>query len=184
MADRWDQAKAHPSLQSRDLRIAGVDLRLSVVGEDLAAIAWAALLRHAPAEGPVVAEIGTWDAEATGVALPDPPAGVPAVARWTATRDGQPVVEVARLVDGSIRTADRDAQRFLLGVPSTAELSSWERGAPLRRQLLWALWPHAQLVHGAGVATHAGVALLMGSSGAGKSSTSLACAHARSRVPR
>jgi hypothetical protein len=175
-AARWGDLHGHPQRRTAERHVAGLDLRITVVGDELGELAFRALDGLGPTRGPVTAEIGAWDATATGVPIPVVPEGAPAGLRWTATRDGEAIVEVAVLEDGSIRFADRDARRFLLGVPDVASLSSWERGAPLRRQLLWALWPEAQLVHAAAVATDDGVALLSGPSGSGKSSTAVACA--------
>jgi hypothetical protein len=171
----WAAAQLSPEREVHDLSIAGQDVRLVLVGERLAALVLDALGAPPPSRGAPPVEIGAWDAAATGVPLPPRPPGVDGQ-RWTATRDGQAVVEVGLQRNGSIRTADRDSKRYLVGVPDAARLSTLERGSPLRHQLLWATWPAVQLVHAAAVATDRGVALLVGSSGAGKSSTALACA--------
>jgi hypothetical protein len=93
-------------------------------------------------------------------------------------RDGRPVAEFEWDADGLFRTADRDARRHLLGVPSASALTDGEAAAPLRRQLWWALGPDALFVHAAGVGDENGAALLIGPSGAGKSTTSLSCIQA------
>ena len=173
----WTAAQASPERAVHDLSIAGQDVRVVLVGSRLAELVLYALGAPPPARAEPHVEIGAWDATATGVPLPARPPGADGQ-RWTGTRDGQAVVEVGVQRNGSIRTADRDAQRFLVGVPDAARLATLERGSPLRHQLLWAMWPAVQLVHAAAVATEHGVALLVGSSGAGKSSTSLACAAA------
>jgi hypothetical protein len=77
-----------------------------------------------------------------------------------------------------VRTGDEDGRCHHLAVDRAARLSPWEGGAPLRRQLSWAVAPDAVLLHAAAVGDAAGAALLIGSSGAGKSSTALACLQA------
>src|SRR5438270_10111828 len=77
-----------------------------------------------------------------------------------------------------LRTGDGDAACHLMAVSSASVLPPWEPGAPLRRQLSWALAPEVLFVHAAAVGAADGAALIIGPSGAGKSSTSLACLRA------
>jgi hypothetical protein len=93
-------------------------------------------------------------------------------------RDGRPIAETQWSSPDVFRAADRTTGRHLLAVRHPSALSPREGAAPLRRLLSWALGPDVLFVHAGAVGSEAGIALLMGASGAGKSSTSLACLRA------
>lgn len=67
--------------------------------------------------------------------------------------------------------------RTLIWFPDITKLPSWYLASPFRIPLSWILsTENIQMVHGAALATETGAILLAGKSGAGKSTTALACA--------
>ena len=175
----WARALAASSPLTRDLRIAGVDVRVVLAGDELAAVLLPAFEGLAPAAGPPHVTVGAWDAEATGVAFaPRPPIDRDGPYRCLIRRDDRPVAELEWPTDDMLRTGDRDTGCHLMAVTRASVLSPWEAGAPLRRQLWWALGPDVLFVHAAAVGSVDGAVLIVGPSGAGKSSTALACLRA------
>jgi hypothetical protein len=144
--------------------------------EDLMLPAWA----HLPVAPIAAADLTVYcaDVAATGLDL----GALPWRVRDTANQG---------LVDGLAETGCRalwdrqgravhliDCQRgiALYAVASRQDFRSWERSLPLRHILHW--WTAAkggQLIHAGAVGTSRGGALVLGASGAGKSTTSLAC---------
>jgi hypothetical protein len=123
--------------------------------------------------------VGAWDVATTGITFPPRPEGLPPLGfQCVVRRRGRPVGELEWQSDRVLRTGDRVAARHLLAVASATDVTSWEAGAPLRRQLSWQLSPEVLFVHAAAVGSAEGVALIAGAAGAGKSSTSLACLQA------
>jgi hypothetical protein len=164
---------------TRELRIADVDVRVVLAGEELARVLLPAFDGLPPATTTPSATVGAWDAEATGVPFaPRPPIERLGPYRGLIRRDGRPVAELEWASTDMLRTGDRDAACHLMAVTRAAVLSPWEAGAPLRRQLCWALGPEVLFVHAAAVGGPDGAALIIGPSGSGKSSTSLACLRA------
>ncbi len=102
---------------------------------------------------------------------------------WTGEAGGHGL----HYIDGPIRMAwdieQRNLQAYdpnrrlaLFRAANVSELAAWEQGAPFRQIMHW--WSAGlglQLVHGAAVGTEAGGVLLIGRSGAGKSTQALAC---------
>lgn len=76
----------------------------------------------------------------------------------------------------SLHLLDRRRRIGLFCIQSPGHYRSWERSLPLRHFLHWqATTEDVQLMHAGAVGTAAGGALLLGRSGAGKSTTTLAC---------
>lgn len=177
--DTWEQVVCGTSVVTRHLRIAEVDVDVVIAGDEIAEILSPAFDGLDAARGPARGVVGAWDAAATGFGFPPRPT-VPQAGpvRCLVRRDGRPIAELEWPTEHMLRTGDRDAGHHLLAVSSAAALSPWEAGAPLRRQLTWALGPEVLFVHAAAVCGPDGAALIMGPAGAGKSSTSLACLQA------
>ncbi|MEY2447622.1 MAG: hypothetical protein QOH79_1098, partial [Acidimicrobiaceae bacterium] len=172
----WEQMLERSPSTIRRVRIAEKDLEIVLVGEELTSILLPGLEWHRDAIGRPSVTVGAWDAEATAVPLPAPlVARDPLVKRWTATHQGRLMAGADWSDPGMFRLGDRYADRHLLGVSSPVVLHRWESGAPLRRQLWWALGPEVLFAHAAAVGSTEGAALIMGASGSGKSTTSLAC---------
>jgi hypothetical protein len=123
-------------------------------------------------------EIGCWDRSLTAVAAPPPPWGLD---------DYLPEARIRGHVDGRVRATfdatarvlslyDRDARRAVLHVASSATVPDWMDRAPFRTILTW--WAADRglaMVHASAVAWGDGAVLLAGGSGAGKSTTAMAC---------
>ncbi len=175
----WEELRARGAVTSRELSIAEIDVEIAVAGDGLAAMLLAPFDGLPPAKGAVAATVGAWDFSSTGSGFPlRPPIGPPGPYRCTIRRDGHPIAETQWSSPDVFRSADRTTGQQFLAVRHPSALSPREGAAPLRRLLTWALGPDVLFVHAGAVGTDAGVALLMGASGAGKSSTSLACLRA------
>lgn len=172
----WGRVVEDGPVVTRRLSIAGIDVEVALAGAELTDALLPAFDGLELAEGPVRGTVGAWDAAATGIRIPEHPAGSPGPPyRATVRRDGRPVAEIEWSNLGFVRTGNRDSGLYLLAAPRAAVLLHWEVGTPLRRQLRWVLSPEVLFVHAGAVGDESGAALLMGSSGAGKSSTALAC---------
>ena len=78
--------------------------------------------------------------------------------------------------DGQLFAYDRSSRHGYFWVEDAGQLSIYERAAPLQTLFHWALREFGwQVVHAAGVGTEAGGVLLIGATGAGKSTTALSC---------
>ena len=172
----WERVHAHAEAHTIEVDIAGIGIALTVVGDELAQMLLPGFGALPAPSGAVAAVVGAWDASVTGEAPPAlPPIARAGRFRSTVRRAGVPWAEAEWASPHVFRSADRDRGRHLLGVTRATALSPREGGAPLRRQLQWALGREVVFVHAAAVGSERGVVLLVGPGGAGKSSTSLAC---------
>ncbi len=171
----WTAAELAGPVTTSELRIGETDVRISVVGDQLARALLPALEHHDPAATSPEAVIGAWDAASVGTPLPSPASLVdPILETWMVRRDDEVVAQLERQSDGVIRMSDHLERRYLLGIERAANLSWWESAAPFRRQLHWAMAPDALPIHAAAVGHADGVALIIGRGGSGKSSTAIA----------
>ena len=183
-----DQAlHAAESAANLQLRIAGVNLRLDVADPEVGAALLPALRHHVaggagqsdPTSAPI-ARVVVWSA---------PLKQFP----WNGTHLGRGGA-VAGLSQGPVRTtaaADDTALMLWDGERRLAccwfagvdGVTRWDRAAPLRTALHFALeGPSRQLVHGAVVGIGGRGGLLAGRGGSGKSTTTLACLRAGMQV--
>lgn len=89
--------------------------------------------------------------------------------------EGSDVVAVHELGYHAITLIDRRSRLLLHRVPHVAALPWWERAAPLRPALFWALsGPDRHLVHAGAVGDERGGVLLAGAGGSGKTTVALA----------
>jgi hypothetical protein len=121
-----------------------------------------------------------WDGASTGSEPPQP---------WSNAEVGLRG-EVPMYSNGQILTAiqtdvnavnifDRHHRRGFYWIDSPASLRAYERAAPLKVLLHWWLRDLGlPMIHAGAVGTEAGAVLLVGKSGAGKSTTTLACLEA------
>jgi hypothetical protein len=179
--DIWERVTAETRSASRRVRIAEFDVDVVVAGDELAATLLPPFDGLPDALGPSAGTVGAWDVAATGFGFPERPPVRPGAYRCLVRRSGQPVAELEWSSRHVFRAADRLARLHLLAVGRASALSPREGAAPLRRQLSWALGPEVLFVHAGAVGDADGVALLVGASGVGKSSTSLACLRAGMR---
>src|SRR5262249_26051380 len=76
----------------------------------------------------------------------------------------------------AVHLFDRQRKTAIYAVRSRRDFRSWERSIPLRHILhWWTMTEGRQLVHAGAVGTAEGGVLLVGASGAGRSTTTLAC---------
>ncbi|HUB76479.1 MAG TPA: hypothetical protein VL977_05445 [Solirubrobacteraceae bacterium] len=80
---------------------------------------------------------------------------------------------------GTITLVDAPARVLRYRAPSAERLPWWERAAPMRPALFWALGGHGRyLLHGAAVGDERGGVLLVGAGGSGKTTLAVAAAAA------
>ena len=165
----------------RHLNLAGHPIRLRCAGAALAqhfepALNHALQELHASAAPPAVLTIDCWDRAATGVAPPPPPWGEDSFCRSGAIR-GQAQGRLRITYDRWIRLLsvyDRQQARVFIQAASALELPAWMRRSPLRPVIGWWAADHGMaLLHAGAVATADGAVALAGSSGSGKSTTTL-----------
>lgn len=179
--DAFEGAKrAGGGAHVRRLRLAGVELQLEFGGDTLLGPMTRAFAHAgAPSPGrPADTTVLLWDAASSGVRLPPAP--------WSLADYG-PGSKIASFSDELIYTcyqgdtgslllyhAGRDLAVYC--TLDAATLPTYETAAPLRTILHWSLRRRGlQLTHAGAVGRRTGAVLLAGNSGAGKSSTALAC---------
>jgi hypothetical protein len=154
-------------------------LRLRFAGAELARVITEPLRpRVVDDGGPVDATIGLWEeSRVPGGARPVPWSDADLGPRGLVRgAGGDRVVAVHEAGSMAVTLVDRDARELLYRVPDVSTLPWWERAAPLRPALFWALSePGRHLVH-AGVVGDAerGGVLLAGAGGSGKTTVALA----------
>lgn len=154
-------------------------VRLRFAGTALADALTAALRpRLAEDAGPVHATIGLWEESCVpggASALPwrDVDLGPRGLLRGP---DGTDVTAVHEAGSGAVTLVERRARELLYRVPDVSTLPWWERAAPLRPALFWALSePGRHLVHAGAVGdARRGGLLLAGAGGSGKTTVALA----------
>jgi hypothetical protein len=175
-------AVAAGPVRTLSLRPAGVPVRVHLAGEELIDRLAPGMLEGliAADERPAI-ELWAFDGAGSGRAAPRPPWG-PAdylqreeIAGWT-----RPPRLASYSTDyATLSVADTDAGLGVQWLRDATAMAPWEGGAPLRSVLRWTLARHGtHLIHAAAVGTGADGVLLLGSGGAGKSTTALACLQA------
>ncbi len=172
--------------RDHDLRFADRLIRLRFAGDELADALLApfrprlAGLDVARSDldpaAPPDATIALWqERDVPGHALPIPWREADLAARGLLRGpDGSDVAAVHELGYGAITLIDRRARLLLHRVPDRAVLPWWERAAPLRPALFWALSEHDRhLVHAGAVGDDRGGVLLAGPGGSGKTIVAL-----------
>ncbi len=123
-------------------------------------------------------KVSCWDRSLTDVAAPPPPWGLD---------DYLPEARIRGHLDGRIRATfdatarilslyDRDAREAVVHVADSGSVPDWMDRAPFRTILTW--WAADRgfvLLHASAVAWRDGAVVLAGGTGAGKSTTALAC---------
>jgi hypothetical protein len=164
-------AAAH--LERRELQVGGRRICLEFAGnaltEDLTKFLAPAKLGH---EAPSL-RIKVWDTESTGV---EPPPAPPALFTRAPEIERQGQRFAFSAVSSTLQFYDERTSTAHYWVRKPSRVACWERAAPFRTSLAW--WAEssgAALVHAAVVGSAERGVLLAGSSGAGKSTTALAC---------
>ena len=179
LAAAFADAERRQPITERTLQMAGVTFRLRMAGPALSEAVLPALA-HLPtgdADGPTVT-FDLWDAAATGVLPPRSPFSAADYRRYgqrAVAYDGA-VSLMHAPTSGQLFAYDRASRRGYFWTEDAAQLSIYERAAPLQTLFHWALGEFGwQIVHAAAVGTAAGGVLLIGNTGAGKSTTALSC---------
>ena len=158
-----------------DLTIGSRRVRLRFAGRTLEPLLLPPLM-HAVTEpaGLASAVLSIWDSVSTGVTGPEQPWRSDAVLGRTAVRGFDGVAQDPG--SGCVSAFDPAARRGVLWAPDPACVAWYERAAPLRTLLNWALaGPASRLVHAAVVGSGRSGALFAGPGGSGKSTLALAC---------
>ncbi len=180
--DAFAVATARVGLVEEHLALAGLRVRLCFAGEAMRARLLPALAHGIAPAAEADATFLIYDCASAGLPQPSVP--------WR-VEDVGPRGEVA--VDGSLRVSlfapsgalsvfDPERKLGIFVVRDASALPSYERAAPLRTLLHWALETRqCRLAHAAAVASEHGGALLAGRGGSGKSTTAVLCAQAGMR---
>jgi hypothetical protein len=176
MQDAWRRASEAAGNSVARYGVAGRAIEVQFAGTGLVDLVNRALVhRDVDTMAEPAAAVAVFDSASTGVDIPPFP--------W----DVGPVGEVHRLEDSqvgivfhpetpAIGLRDTSGGAGIFWAHSADRLPGWQRAAPLRAHLHWALrsWG-AALVHAAAVGDTSGVVLLIGAGGSGKSTSALAC---------
>jgi hypothetical protein len=169
-------AAERAGLVERSLRFGRSAVRLRFAGAELAELLLPAFGdRAGPAE--VDATIDLWEERTCdGAVAPFPWAFADIGPGGLVRGDGdQPVLAVHETGSGSVTLVDVDRRALLHRVPDCGAVRWWERAAPLRSALYWALGGERRhLVHAGAVGDDRGCALIAGASGSGKTTVALA----------
>ena len=165
-----------------DLRFADRLIRLRFAGSGLAEALLQALRTRLVNPGcgsavPLHATIGLWEERNAADPAPVPWRDVDLGPRGLLRGpDCAELIAVHEAGSGALTLVDRRARRLLYRVPDVASLPWWERAAPLRPALFWALGgPGRHLVHAGAVGdAQRGGVLLAGAGGSGKTTVALA----------
>ncbi|RZS91446.1 hypothetical protein EV189_0687 [Motilibacter rhizosphaerae] len=184
----WQEAARRRGRHDVDLDVGGVRLRLAFAGEELVPDLTMALGHLRVPPGDAALEVRLFDSGSTGVAPPRFPWQAPDVGHRGLVA-GVSDDDVSTVFHGDLMALDGDFRALSLVRRSTGEalfwvldrdrVPWWERAAPLRTLLHWALrGPRRLLVHAACVGTGGSGVLLAGPGGSGKSTTAVAALQA------
>ena len=177
-AREYDRAAERTGVVEVGLPFADRRVRLRFAGAGLAdALLGALAPRSDDGRGEVDATIAVWDEHACpagSLLFPWRPAdiGPGGLVRGS---DVDRVVAIHETASGALTLVDCAARAVLHRVPHCAAVPWWERAAPLRPALFWALRGEGRhLVHAGAVGDDRGGVLLAGASGSGKTTVALA----------
>ena len=182
LADVARAAVADGPARTLTLRPAGVPVRVHLAGAELIdRLAPGMLEESFESDDRPAIELLAFDRAGTGRSAPRPP-WTPGdylqreeIAGWT-----RPPRLASYSTDyATLSVADTDAGLGVQWLRDASAMAPWEGGAPLRSILRWTLERHGvHLIHAAAVGNGTDGVLLLGSGGAGKSTTALACLQA------
>ncbi len=163
-------------------QIAGYRVRLYFAGPALPPLLTKALAHLAiPNEAPPDLTIYLWESEVTGVQPP--------VHSWPPDQIGlrgeiagcsnERILTATQTDARAVSILDRERNLGIYWINSVESLQVYERAAPLKVLLHWWLRErNLPMIHAGAVGTKKGAVLLLGKTGAGKSTTTLACLEA------
>jgi hypothetical protein len=180
-------ACARTGCVERDLMVAERSVRLRFAGPALVE-PMSGVLSHleATVSGPMAATVLLWDAASTGVALPPVqwrPSDLDDHGQSRGSRvrgwDDESIFTLHDQDYGAITIFDLASRTAIFATLDARAVPLYEKAAPLRVVLHWALAePARHLLHAGAVGGRAGGVLIAGKSGSGKSTLALACAEA------
>lgn len=174
-SEEFDVAAERAGLVERRLRFGQATVRFRFAGSELADVLLPAFGdRDAKPSGDVDATVDSW--EDRGAGAPHPwafedigPGGL------VRTASDQPMLAVHETAAGTVTLVDLERRALLHRVSGADKVPWWQRAAPLRTALYWALGGERRhLVHAGAVGDHRGCALIPGASGSGKTTVALA----------
>lgn len=180
-ADAYDAAVARVGASSRSYCIGGYTVRLRFAGKALEPLLTPALAHLAIADdAPPDLTLHLWDGASTGSTPPRPWTAADLALRGELPRFSSDAILTAVQPDvNAVSILDQRRASGFYWIDSPASLRAYERAAPLKVLLHW--WLRARgltLIHAGAVGTEAGAVLFVGKTGAGKSTTTLACLNA------
>jgi hypothetical protein len=174
----WSRALAATDAFDSVRVVAGAPVRFRFAGPALVDDLLPSLCHLRETADEPVFTANAWDARSTGVAVPrlaDLP-GPPVPSRSIIAGDRAVTSSGAR---GMLEAIDRRDREGWFAIDASADLCQGERAAPFRLVLHWWLGGRGlQMAHGGAVGVGGRGVFVVGASGAGKSSTTLACAEA------
>ena len=181
LCSAFDCARQAQPTVVQPIEMAGVTFHLHMAGPALKSATLPALAHLLAGEAPHTAPDITfhlWDTATTGILPPRPPFTAADYRRYgqrAVAYDGAVSLMHAPTVP-LLFAYDRAQRHGFFWTADAAQLSIYERAAPLQTLFHWALREFGwQIIHAAGVGTAAGGVLLIGNTGAGKSTTALSC---------
>jgi hypothetical protein len=171
-------AESAAGFEDRYFRIAGLSLCLRFAGSlaDPMTLALAHLETQPILDPDLTVRI--WDSRSTRTETPRPPWGGDSYREHGVIKDYFAPGFYALYPPGTglLQVLDENAREGYFWMDDAERLGLWEIGAPLRTLIhLWMTGRKRQLVHAAAVGHPDGCVLLVGGSGAGKSSSALVC---------
>jgi len=177
-AGEYDLTAERTGVVEVDLRFADRMVRLRFAGAELAdALLGALAPRHDDGGGHVHATLAVWDEHACPAGSRPFPWRLADIGPGGLVRgsDVDQVVAIHETASGALTLVNRAGRSVLHRVPHSAAVPWWERAAPLRPALFWALRGEGRhLVHAGAVGDDRGGVLLAGASGSGKTTVALA----------
>lgn len=179
-AEEFAEVAARTELIRRDLHVADRRVSVRVAGGELAQTLLGSLAARTVAPDATqepYASISVWEESACPDGALAPPwseADVGPVG-LVASPPGERIVAVHQRGYGALTLVDPHRRTLLHRVPDRLRIPWWERSAPLRSALFWALSGEGRfLVHAGVVGDERGGVLIVGASGSGKTTTALA----------
>ncbi|MDZ7677373.1 MAG: hypothetical protein U5K29_02345 [Acidimicrobiales bacterium] len=176
----WEAASTGTEVFDRAVSIAGLTFCATAAGDYLLDRIWPALGHHERSTNTANLTLRMWELRSSNAPRPSLPTAL-------FTDDGRlkhhgdlGEVRVHFDPDSQMLVAfDRRAGLAWCCVEDMAQITWWERAAPLRRLFAWWLELHGRpMIHAAAVGSPDGAVLLAGPSGSGKSTTALTAARA------
>lgn len=180
LSHAFEEAREQAGGREERIQIDTLSVGLHFAGPALLPAVLPALAHLSPGAGPRRPEItlSLWDHASTGVYPPRLPFTVGDYRRYgqrAVLDDGERVVMHAPTV-GMLYAYDRPTRQGYFWCRDVDAFSIYERAAPLQTLFYWALAEFGwQIVHAAAVGVETGGVLLVGNTGAGKSTTALSC---------